>query len=105
MFVDLLPVLGTGSVIVPWAIYNMIAGDPRTAIGLLILFIGITVFRRIIEPKIVGDAVGIGALSTLVSLYVGYELVGVIGLFLGPVVVIIYTAMKDAEIIQINIKL
>jgi sporulation integral membrane protein YtvI len=105
ILVDLLPILGTGSVIVPWAIYNIIIGDVGTAIGLLILFIVITVFRRIIEPKILGDAVGIGALPILVSLYVGFELVGVVGIFLGPILVIVYEAMKQAGIIKIQIKL
>lgn len=105
IIVDLLPILGTGSVIVPWAVYNIVLGDVGTAIGLMILFIGITIFRRIIEPKILGDAVGIGALPILISLYVGFALVGVIGIFLGPVLVIVYEAMKHAGIINIQIKL
>lgn len=103
--VDLLPILGTGSVIVPWAIYNFAMNDTATAIGLLILFIVITIFRRIIEPKILGAAVGIGALPILISLYVGFELVGVAGLFLGPILIIVYEAMKQAGIINIRIRL
>lgn len=105
MIVDLLPVLGTGSVLVPWAIYNLIVGDIHTAIGLTLLFVLITVFRRIVEPKILGDAVGISALAALVSLYVGFKLVGVAGIFLGPVIVIFYQALKQAGLIRIQIKL
>ncbi|MDP4097921.1 sporulation integral membrane protein YtvI [Paenibacillus sp. P96] len=104
MVVDLLPILGVGSVLVPWAVYLFITGDIFTGIGLLILFIVITVLRRVIEPKVIGDAVGIGALPALVSLYVGFKLVGVIGFFIGPLVIIIYSAIRKAGLFQIKIK-
>ncbi len=102
--VDILPVLGTGSVLVPWAIYQLVTGDIFTGIGLIILFLVITVVRRIIEPKILGDAVGIGSLSALISLYVGYELVGVVGVFLGPIIVIVISAMRKAGLFEFKIK-
>jgi len=103
--VDILPVLGTGSVLVPWAIYSTVMGDTRLAIGLLVLFLVITVFRRIVEPKILGEQMGIGALPTLISLYVGFELIGGIGLILGPIVVIIYQAMVKVGLLKIKIRL
>jgi len=102
--VDILPVLGTGSVLVPWAIYQLAVGDVFTGVGLLLLFIVITVVRRVIEPKILGDAVGIGALSALISLYVGFELVGIVGVFLGPIVVIVFMAMRKAGLFDFKIK-
>ncbi len=105
IIVDILPILGTGSVLVPWAIYCIVTGNSFLGIGLIVLFLIITVFRRTIEPKILGDSIGISALSTLVSLYVGFQLVGVIGVFLGPVLVIIYQAMKKVGLMKINIKL
>lgn len=105
IIVDILPILGTGSVLVPWAVYCLFVGDIFTAVGLVLLFLVITVFRRIVEPKVLGDSVGISALSVLISLYIGLELVGVIGVFLGPLVVIIYTACKQAGIIPTSIKL
>lgn len=105
VIVDILPILGTGSFLVPWAIYNIIIGNYFLAIGLIILFLFITVFRRIVEPKILGDAIGIGALPALISLYVGFKLVGVIGLFLGPIVVIIYQAMRKVGLFSIKIRL
>ncbi|MFB5267330.1 sporulation integral membrane protein YtvI [Paenibacillus enshidis] len=104
MLVDLLPILGVGSVLVPWAVYLFITGDIFTGIGLIILFIAITVLRRVIEPKVIGDAVGIGALPALISLYVGFKLVGVVGFFIGPLVIIIYSAMRKAGLFQIKIK-
>jgi predicted PurR-regulated permease PerM len=63
------------------------------------------VVRRIVEPKILGDAVGIGALSALISLYVGYQLVGVVGVFLGPIVIIVFTALRKAGLLDFKIKL
>ncbi len=103
--VDILPVLGTGSVLVPWACYELVAGDLFTAIGLIVLYLFITVVRRSVEPKILGDAIGISALATLISLYVGYKLIGVIGMFLGPIAVIIYLAARKAGLFRFQIKL
>jgi len=105
IIVDILPILGTGSVLVPWSIFSMFTGDFITAIGLIILFLVITVFRRIVEPKILGDSIGISALAVLISLYVGLKLVGVIGVFLGPLVVIIYKACKNAGVFSKKIKI
>jgi sporulation integral membrane protein YtvI len=105
ILVDVLPVLGTGSVLVPWAMYSFVMGDAHLAVGLLILFVIITVFRRIAEPKILGEQMGIGALPTLISLYVGFELIGAVGLILGPIVVIIYQAMVKVGLLKIKIRL
>ncbi|TBL75085.1 sporulation integral membrane protein YtvI [Paenibacillus thalictri] len=103
--VEILPVLGTSAVLVPWAIYCFVTGDPHLGIGLIILLLVIAVSRRLLEPKVIGDAVGINALATLISMYVGFELIGVIGLILGPVVIIIYQALRRVGILQFNIKL
>ena len=105
IIVDILPILGTGSVLVPWAIFSIVMGDFVTAIGLVILFLVITVFRRIVEPKILGDSIGISALAVLISLYVGLKLVGVIGVFIGPLVVIIYKSCKNAGVFSKKIKI
>ena len=105
VIVDILPILGVGSVLVPWAVYNFMTGHIYIGIGLLTLFIIITIIRRIVEPKVLGHSVGIGSISALVSLYVGFQLIGVIGLFLGPLVVIVFQAMKNANLLNIHIKL
>ena len=102
--VDILPVLGTGTVLVPWAGYLIVSGDFFTGIGLILLYLIITVIRRIVEPKVLGDAIGISALAALISLYVGYELMGVIGVFLGPIVVMIFLAARRAGLLQFRIK-
>lgn len=105
VIVDILPVLGTSAVLIPWAGYALLTDDLRLGIGLIILLLVIVIFRRLIEPKIIGDAVGINALAALISMYVGFSLIGVIGLILGPVVIIIYQALRRVGILRINIRL
>jgi sporulation integral membrane protein YtvI len=104
--VDIMPILGTGSVLVPWGLFLIIfTGNTFAGMGLIILFLVITIVRRVIEPKVLGDSIGIGALPALISLYVGLQLVGLIGVFLGPLVVIIYMAARKAGLFQIRIHL
>lgn len=87
--VDILPVLGTGTVLIPWAVYLFFAGDIRTAVGLLILYAVISVLRQILEPKIVGAGIGMHPLLALVSMYVGLRVFGFFGMLLLPLVVVI----------------
>lgn len=103
VLVDILPILGTGSFLVPWAVYSFYQGDTHLAGGLLILFLLITVIRRTIEPKILGTSLGISALAALISLYIGFQLLGVIGMILGPAVVIILEALRKAGFLHIKI--
>ncbi|MEW9671721.1 sporulation integral membrane protein YtvI [Ammoniphilus sp. 3BR4] len=102
--VDILPILGTGSFLVPWAAYQyFIADDHYTAIGLVILFLVITVVRRIVEPKILGESLGISALAALASLYIGFQLFGFVGFILGPAIVIIVEALLKAGFLKIKL--
>lgn len=103
--VDLLPILGTGSVLVPWAVYLLVSGNIFQGTGLILLFLFITVFRRIIEPKLLGNSLGLKPLITLVSMYVGFELIGVMGMILGPTLVIVVQALEEAELLKFRIKL
>ncbi|NHN31594.1 sporulation integral membrane protein YtvI [Paenibacillus agricola] len=102
---DVLPVLGTSVVLVPWALYNMLAGNLSLGVGLLILLAVIMLFRRLVEPQIISNAVGINALATLVSMYVGFKLAGVVGLVLGPVIIVVYMALRRVGLLKLNIKL
>ncbi len=103
--VDILPIVGTGSVMIPMAVYYAFTGNYFLAIGLVIHYVIIVIIRRIIEPKILSQTIGIGALSILVSLYVGVKLTGFIGLFLGPATVIIFQSLINVGIFKIKIKL
>lgn len=82
--VDLLPVLGSGAVLVPWSIVSLLSGNVRVGAGLLILFGVITLVRQIAEPKIIGNSLGLHPLVTLGAMYVSFCLFGAIGLVLGP---------------------
>ena len=88
---DLLPVLGVGVVLIPWGIWSFLIGEGAFGIGLLVLFIAHTVFRQVIEPKIVGKSLGVHPLLTLVFIYVGYSVFGIVGLLLVP----IFTVLVD----------
>lgn len=103
--VDLLPIFGTGMVLVPWGIYLVATGDIFQGIGLFILFVFITIFRRAAESKIISDSIGINPLMTLVSLYIGYELIGLIGMIIGPTILIVLKALEDARLLRIRIKI
>lgn len=105
VLVDILPILGTGSVIVPWAVFSFTRGDTFLSIGLIILFIIIIVVRRIIEPKILGERIGLSPLITLISIWVGFKVLGIIGVFLGPLLLILYKALVKAGIISYKLKI
>lgn len=98
--VDLLPLLGTGFVFVPWIIYLFIKGNFNLVIGLSILYAVVLIQRQIMEPKIVADSIGLDPLITLIALFVGLQLFGVAGLILGPVAVVIINALVKARVFQ-----
>ncbi len=79
-FLDFLPFFGTGTALIPWAVYKLLVGDYKMAVGLIILY-GVTqLLRQLIQPKLVGDSMGLKPLVTLVLLYVGYKAGGVLGM-------------------------
>lgn len=88
--VDALPILGVGIILIPWAIYSAVTGNITLGIALIIAYIIITVVRQLIEPKVVSKNIGIHPFITLLSMYIGFKLVGVLGMVLGPVMMIIY---------------
>ncbi|MEK3989311.1 sporulation integral membrane protein YtvI [Robertmurraya sp. FSL R5-0851] len=105
VIVDILPILGTGSVLVPWGIVAILQENQLLGVGLIILFGLITIIRRIIEPKVYSSSLGISPLASLVSLYIGFKLIGFLGLFLGPAIVIVYDTLKKANVIKVNYKI
>lgn len=79
---DILPVFGTGIILGPWALVEFMGGDFKTCIGLLIIWWVGQLFRQIIQPKIMGDTIGVPPIPTIILLYVGYHVQGVIGMVL-----------------------
>lgn len=98
---DILPVVGTGTVLIPWGIISLCIGNFYMGAGLLIVYVMITIIRNIIEPKIIGDQVGLPPIVTLVSMYVGLKIFGVVGMMLLPVSIIIMVKLQENGIIHI----
>lgn len=89
VFVDALPILGTGTVMLPWAILSALNGDLKLGISITILWIIMSVVRQILEPKIVSGKIGIHPIFTLIAMYTGFRVIGVLGMIVGPIVLII----------------
>ena len=93
---DILPVAGSGGILIPWSLIALVSGNVGQCVGLLILYAVITVIRQYIEPKIVGDSLGVNPLVTLAGLYFGLKLFGFMGMFIVPICVMTLKAFNDA---------
>lgn len=93
---DILPVAGSGGILIPWAVVSVILGSYPQAIGLIIIYVVITVIRQYIEPKIVGTSLGVHPIVTLAGLYFGLKLFGFMGMFIVPLAVMTLKAFNDA---------
>ncbi|MBC8569454.1 sporulation integral membrane protein YtvI [Zongyangia hominis] len=94
---DLLPVIGTGGIMVPWIIVELIRQDYQLALGLSVIYLIVTVIRNIIEPKIVGDQIGLHPVLSLVAIYFGLKTMGVLGMILMPILAILLKWLCDKE--------
>ncbi|HEX3030643.1 MAG TPA: AI-2E family transporter, partial [Bacillota bacterium] len=99
-FMDLVPVLGPGSIYVPWMAWSYYSGNPIFAVKLLVLYAVVVLVRQVFETKVVSDSLGIHPLATLISMYVGLQTIGIPGLFLGPITVIGIQAVIKTEIFK-----
>lgn len=100
-FIDIIPVLGTGTVLIPWAVISFIIGNIGMGIGLLVLYVVILVIRQIIEPKLVAGQVGLPPIATIIAMYVGSKTLGVLGFFILPFIVILLKVYNDAGLIRV----
>ena len=98
---DILPVLGTGGIMIPWLIICFINGQTELALGLLVIYVVITIIRNILEPKIVGVQVGAHPIIMLISMFLGVKLLGAVGIIALPVLVIITKNLNEEEIIHL----
>ena len=98
---DILPVLGTGGIMVPWVVLSALSGDMPRAAALLVLYLIITVIRNIIEPKIVGQQIGLHPVLTLMSMFVGTSLFGVVGLFGFPILLSLLRYLNETGTISL----
>lgn len=103
-FVDALPILGAGTIMVPWAIIEAINGELKLGIGIMAILAVISIVRQFLEPKIVSKQIGIHPIFTLIAMYTGFKLIGVFGLLIGPIALIIiknvYGTLIDKGIVK-----
>ena len=98
---DILPAVGTGGIIIPWGIIAMVLGDIPFGIGMLALYLIVTVIRNTIEPKIVGEQVGLHPVATLMAMFLGTKLMGIVGLFGFPIGLVILKKLNDSGKIKL----
>ncbi len=95
-FLDFLPVFGTGTVMIPWAVIEILSKDYKMAVGLLIIWCVGQLVRQMIQPKIVGDSIGVDAIPTLFLLFIGYKAAGVLGMILAvPIGIIVMNLYEE----------
>ena len=96
--IDIIPVLGTGTVLIPWALYNLIFGNFGMGIGLIVIYAVVTVIRQIVEPKLVANQAGLPAIVTVMAMFLGVRIFGAFGIILLPFTVIILKLLYDEGI-------
>lgn len=95
-FMDFLPFFGTGTILIPWAVIRILTGDYKVAVGLLIIWGVGQLARQLIQPKIVGDSMGVPPLPTLFLLYIGYKFGSVIGMIIAvPLGLLVYSLYQE----------
>ena len=100
---DFLPVFGAGAVLWPWALMEVLAGNYRMALGLMIIWGVAQLLRQIIQPKFVGDSIGVPAIPTLFLLFIGYRIGSVLGMILAVPVGIVVQKMFEAGLFDTTI--
>lgn len=103
--IDFIPILGSIIVLTPWFIYEFISGDIAQGTQLAVLALVLLIIRRTVEPKVMGSHIGLSPLATLIAMFIGLQLIGFLGFFIGPLFVILFTSAREAGIIKIDFKI
>lgn len=103
-FLDFLPFFGTGAVLIPWAVFKLLSSDAGIAFGLIIIYVVSQLVRQLIQPKILGDTIGLDPLGTLFFMYIGYKLGSVIGLILAVPIGLIIVKIYEEGYLDIYIE-
>ena len=98
--VDALPVFGTGTILIPWALALFLQGETKTGVGLVILYGAAALSRQALEPRLVGKQVGLNPVLTLLALYTGYRLLGVGGMIVFPIAAMLFKQIWDHSGLQ-----
>lgn len=98
---DILPVAGTGGILIPWALISLILGNYKQAIGIIVTYVLITAIRQYVEPKVIGNSLGVHPLVTLAGMYFGLKLFGFLGMIVVPLCIMTVKAFNDSGRIKI----
>ena len=98
---DAIPIVGTGVIMIPWILWQLISGNMFLVFGLAIIYVLGIVVRQIMEPKIVGSQIGLHPLATLIAMYLGLRFFGILGMFIGPISIIVVKNLQDAGVLKI----
>ena len=96
---DALPMFGSGAILVPWALYNVILGKYSVGLGLGAIYALIVVIRQTMEPRVLSEQIGVYTLVTLIGMYVGFKLIGVLGLIIGPIAIIVLQTIQKVGLL------
>ncbi|HEX3029149.1 MAG TPA: sporulation integral membrane protein YtvI [Clostridia bacterium] len=102
--VDALPILGTGTIMIPWALYEFLTGQKRLGLYILVIYGVVVLVRQLIEPKVVGKQIGVHPLLTLLAMYAGLKFLGVLGMFAGPIIAMVLKSILEGAFKDTNIK-
>ena len=97
--VDALPVFGSGAIFWPWCVYSIIVGNYKMAIGLAVIDIIVIIVRQMLEPRILGNQIGLHPLATLMSIFIGLKIFGLFGFIIGPIILVTIKAMQDSDLL------
>ncbi len=92
---DIMPIIGTGGILIPWAVVELFLKNYHLGIGLLILYVAVTIIRNIVEPRIVGHQIGLHPIITITTMYAGLRLFGFFGFLIAPVIAILVKHLND----------
>ena len=94
--IDFIPLIGSGGVLIPWALIALFSGDYTQAIQLMVIWGAVSLFRRLLEPKIIGTQTGLSPLRSLISIYLGMRIAGVLGMILAPILLQVFLKIIEA---------
>ncbi|MGP4080371.1 sporulation integral membrane protein YtvI [Pseudalkalibacillus sp. R45] len=103
--IDFIPIIGSIVILGPWALYYLLIGKVVLGTKLAVLAVILLIIRRTVEPKVMGYHIGLSALSTLIAMYLGLKLLGMIGFIAGPLILIIFNSAREAGIVKTNFKI
>lgn len=99
--IDALPILGVGTVLIPWALIELLYGNTAAAISLIIIYCIVALVRSLLEPKLIGSQIGLSPIVTLICMYVGFCSAGILGMILFPIAVIMLKQFNDKGYIKL----